>query len=220
MSDYSQNSKSTDLDALTTLDSGDLIIVGDLSDSGKAKKITKANTLTDFGSATQTLTNKTIDSDDNTVSIKEDSLSITDNTTGDVSSSAHGFAPKGDGSTTKFLSADGTYRTPSVIATSQAYTPSAAGTATLDLSLGNDHRITMPAGNITIALTGVVTSQKFMISITQDSVGSRTVTWFNTIRWAGGSVPSLTATANKRDVFVFIQTGVATYDGFVLPQNI
>lgn len=220
MADYSSNSKSTDLDALTTLDSGDLIIVGDLSDSGKAKKITKANLMADLADEAETLTNKVIAGASNTLTVREQDISTSDNTTNDVSTTKHGFAPKGDGTTTKFLSADGTYRTPSVIATSQAYTPSAAGTATLDLSLGNDHRITMPAGNITIALTGVVTSQKFIITITQDSVGSRTVTWFNTIRWAGGSVPSLTATANKRDVFAFIQTGSATYDGFVVGQNI
>src|SRR5258708_3603512 len=36
--------------------------------------------------------------------------------------------------------------------TAQTYSPSAAGTATLDLSLSNQHQITMPAGNITIAL--------------------------------------------------------------------
>jgi hypothetical protein len=69
----------------------------------------------------------------------------------------------------------------------QTYTPSAAGTATLDLSLANEHRITMPAGNITIALSNATNAQKFLVSITQDGTGSRTVTWFSTIRWVGGS---------------------------------
>lgn len=48
------------------------------------------------GTATsQTLTNKTISGSSNTLSnIAESSLSITDNTTGNVSTSAHGFAPK------------------------------------------------------------------------------------------------------------------------------
>lgn len=220
MADYSSNLKSTDLDALTTIESGDLIIVGDVSDSGKAKKITKTNFMADLADEAETLTNKTISGADNTLTVREADISTTDNTTNDVSSTKHGFAPKGDGSTTKFLAADGTYRTPSVIATSQAYTPSAGGTATLDLSLGNDHRITMPAGNITVALTGVVTSQKFMISLTQDSIGSRTVTWFTTIRWVNGTTPTLTTTANKRDVFIFIQTGSGTYDGIPVGQNI
>jgi len=104
--------------------------------------------------------------------------------------------------------------------TAQTYTPSAAGTATLDLSLGDQHYITMPAGNITIALSNDTNNQIFLVSILQDGTGSRTVTWFTTIRWAGGSPPTLTTTASKRDVFGFIRTGSGTYDGFVIGQNI
>lgn len=100
------------------------------------------------------------------------------------------------------------------------YTPSAAGTATLDCAADNRHSITMPAGNITIALSNVTVGQIFIVEITQDSVGSRTVTWFSTIRWAGGSAPTLTTTANKRDSFGFICTGSGTYDGFVIGFNI
>lgn len=102
----------------------------------------------------------------------------------------------------------------------QTYTPAGAGTATLDLSLANEHRITMPAGNITIALSNDTNAQKFIVSITQDSGGSRTVTWFTTIKWAGGSAPTLTTTANKRDTFGFIRSGSGTYDGFVVGQNV
>ena len=100
------------------------------------------------------------------------------------------------------------------------YTPAGAATATLDLALGNDFRITMPAGNITIALTGETVGQKFILGITQDGGGSRTVTWFTTIRWVDGSAPTLTTTASKRDVFGFIVTGSGTYDGFIVGQNI
>ena len=102
----------------------------------------------------------------------------------------------------------------------QSYTPSAAATATLDLGLGNDHRITMPAGNITIAVSNASVGQKFLVSITQDSVGSRTVTWFSTLKWAGGSAPTLTTTANKRDTLGFIVTGAGTYDAVVVGANI
>lgn len=104
--------------------------------------------------------------------------------------------------------------------TAQTYSPAGAATATLDLSLANMHFIQMPAGNITIALSNDTNNQSFIISITQDSGGSRTVTWFTTIRWAGGTPPTLTTTANKRDVFGFIRTGSGTYDGFVVGQNL
>lgn len=102
----------------------------------------------------------------------------------------------------------------------QTYTPSGGGTATLDLSLGNIHHITMPAGNITIALSNGTAGQCFIIRILQDSVGSRTVTWFTTIKWTGGSAPTLTTTASKADTVGFEITGSATYDGFLVGANI
>lgn len=101
-----------------------------------------------------------------------------------------------------------------------SYTPDAAGTATLDLTTGNIHKITMPAGNITIAVSNETVGQCFLVEITQDATGSRTVTWFSTIKWAGGSAPTLTTTASKRDTFGFRVTGTDTYDGFIVGQNV
>lgn len=102
----------------------------------------------------------------------------------------------------------------------QTYSPGAGGTATLDLSKGNIHHVTMPAGNVTIALTNASIGQCFMVRILQDATGSRTVTWFTTIKWAGGSAPTLTLVANKADTIGFEITGSNTYDGFVVAQNI
>lgn len=101
-----------------------------------------------------------------------------------------------------------------------SYTPAAGGTATLNLANGNIHSITMPDGNITIAASNGAVGQCFMIEITQDGVGSRTVTWFDTIKWADGTAPTLTTTASKKDVFGFRVTGATTYDGYVVGQNI
>ena len=107
-----------------------------------------------------------------------------------------------------------------VVGTAQQYTPSNNDTVTLDLSLSNQHYIVMPTGNVTIAIAQDSANQIFLISITQDSIGSRTVTWFSSIRWVNGSVPTLTTGANKRDTFGFIRTGSGNYDGFVIGQNI
>lgn len=101
-----------------------------------------------------------------------------------------------------------------------AYSPSAAGTATLTLNTSNIHTITMPAGNITIALSNEAVGQCFMINILQDGTGSRTVTWFTTIKWAGGSAPTLTTTASKIDTLGFIVTSAGNYQGYVVGQNI
>lgn len=107
--------------------------------------------------------------------------------------------------------------------TAQTYSPSSGGTATLDLSLSNKHRITMPtSGNITIALSNDTNAQAFKVDITWAGSGTPgTVTWFSTIRWAnGGTPPTLTASLSKRDSFIFERTGSGTYDGFILGQNI
>ena len=105
--------------------------------------------------------------------------------------------------------------------TIQTYSPTAAGTATLDLSKGNIHHITMPAGNITIALSNGTAGQCFIVRILQDGTGSRTVTWFTTIKWAGGSAPTLTTTASKADTMGFeVTTAGSAYDGYVVGQNI
>ena len=100
------------------------------------------------------------------------------------------------------------------------YTPAGAATATLDVSVGAIHAITMPAGNITIAISNEAAGKCFLVEITQDDPGSRTVTWFTTIKWAGGSAPTLTTTADKRDVFGFRVTAADQYDGFIVGQNI
>lgn len=102
-----------------------------------------------------------------------------------------------------------------------AYSPAGAGTATLTLNTSNIHAITMPAGNITIAVSNDVAGQIFSIEILQDSVGSRTVTWFSGIKWAGGSAPTLTTTANKIDIVTLrVVTAGSAYYGMVSGQNI
>jgi hypothetical protein len=75
------------------------------------------------------------------------------------------------------------------------YAPSGGSICSLDLSGGKRHSVQMPAGNITLALSNVKVGDIFMIEITQDSVGGRSVTWFSTIRWEGGNAPVPTLTA-------------------------
>lgn len=92
-------------------------------------------------------------------------------------------------------------------------------TVTFDLSASNKHQVTI-AGNRTFALSNPSVGQAFMIKVIQDGTGSRTVTWFSGISWAGGTAPTLTTTASKGDSFGFLCTGSGTYDGFIIGQNI
>jgi len=99
-----------------------------------------------------------------------------------------------------------------------------SGTITLNMASGNVQNFTFSGSSasdsITLALTSVTANQIFLVSVTQNSGGSGTVTWFSTIRWAGGSPPTLTTTGGQRDTFGFIATSTNTFDGFVVGLNI
>lgn len=95
-----------------------------------------------------------------------------------------------------------------------------SNTFTCDLSTSKIFKITLGATN-TIALTNAEVGKAFMIRISQDATGSRTVTWFGGITWGdGGTVPTLTTTSNKTDVFGFLCVASNQYDGYIISQNL
>lgn len=88
-----------------------------------------------------------------------------------------------------------------------------AATIVFDLRVSVEKRVTL-GGNRTLEVVADANqgNQVFAIKLTQDATGSRTVTWFNTIKWPGGSPPTLTTTPNHSDWFCFIRTGTNVYD--------
>ena len=101
------------------------------------------------------------------------------------------------------------------------YTETDGATVTFDQRNSHKQRVVL-GGNRTLALSNVpsVNGYVFTLKLVQDATGSRTVTWFSGISWAGGSAPTLTTTANKADRFTFFRTGSSTYEGHVVGQNI
>jgi len=95
-----------------------------------------------------------------------------------------------------------------------------SATVTFDLDESRLWEVTL-GGNRTLALANeaAADTQPFMIALEQDATGSRTVTWFAGIEWSGGTVPTLTTTASKTDVFVFVRRGSADFMGFELGLN-
>lgn len=91
-------------------------------------------------------------------------------------------------------------------------------TITFDMSAGNTHKVTL-GGARALAVTNVSSGQCFILHLKQDGTGSRTVTWFSGIIWAGGSAPTLTTTAGKIDSFGFQYDGT-NYYGYIIGQNI
>ena len=107
-----------------------------------------------------------------------------------------------------------------VQSTAQVVTTDTDGaTVTFDLSASNVHQVTL-GGNRTLAISNGTVGQYFAIELIQDATGSRTVTWFSTIKWVGNTAPTLTTTASKKDTFMFRVTGTGTYDGYIVGMNI
>lgn len=100
-----------------------------------------------------------------------------------------------------------------------AYTPAGAGTTTLDLSLGSIFTVTMPATTQTLAISNATVGQAFIVDIV-NVTGQGVLTWFTTIKWAGGSAPTLTGTNTKVDSFGFRVTSAGNYYGYIIGMNL
>jgi Concanavalin A-like lectin/glucanases superfamily len=93
---------------------------------------------------------------------------------------------------------------------------------TIDLESGNVFEITL-TGNCTFTFSNPPATGKagaFTLILKQDGTGSRTATWPAAVKWAGGTAPTLTTTANKVDILTFITRNAGTdWYGFVGGKN-
>lgn len=94
-----------------------------------------------------------------------------------------------------------------------------ASTVTFDLETGQLQSVSL-GGNRTLALDNEQVGQAFIIRLIQGSGGSKTVTWWTTIKWPGGTAPTLSTTESDVDVFGFIVTASGTYDGYIVGQSL
>lgn len=92
-------------------------------------------------------------------------------------------------------------------------------TITFDKNTWDFHRVVL-GGNRTLALSNMAAGDKIVLDLVQDGTGTRTVTWFTTIKWVGGTVPTLTTTINKIDTLGFICTSAGNYQGYIIWQNL
>jgi hypothetical protein len=100
-----------------------------------------------------------------------------------------------------------------------AYTPAGAGTTTLDLSLGNTFRVTMPATTQTLAISNATVGQYFVVEIV-NVTDQGALTWFSSIKWAEGVAMALTDVNTKIDVAGFRVVSAGNYLGFIAGQNL
>lgn len=91
-------------------------------------------------------------------------------------------------------------------------------TGTFDLTYHKTFELVLTSPTTSLSLTNATVGKTFTLRLIQDSVGSRTVNWWNTIKWS--QVPTLSTGANRIDWFGFVCTGVNTFDGFTIDQNL
>jgi hypothetical protein len=72
-------------------------------------------------------------------------------------------------------------------------------TETIDCGVSNKISMTLDE-NLTITLTAPTGPTNLTFRLTQDGAGTNTVTWPATVFWAGGSAPTITATASAVDI--------------------
>lgn len=79
----------------------------------------------------------------------------------------------------------------------------AQGTYTADLAASNHFSIAL-SSNATLGFpSNVVAGQSGVIAITQDSSGSRTLSFHSAWKFPSGTAPTLTTTASKTDLLVY-----------------
>ena len=113
------------------------------------------------------------------------------------------------------------------MAVAETYTaPSVSSNViTVDLLKGTVFNVSLTANVTSFTISNPTASRvnSFTLFLTQDGTGGRTVTWTftsRTLKWAGGTAPTVTSTANKGDVYSFISNdGGSTWYGFVGGQS-
>jgi hypothetical protein len=83
-------------------------------------------------------------------------------------------------------------------------------TQTLALTNGTVQTVTM-TGNCTFTMPTNVAGKSFILIATQDATGSRTAV-FTSVKWAGGTAPTLTTTATTGvDILTFVANGTSWF---------
>ena len=180
-------------------------------DSNFASTITLGNTAIQLGNTVTTLNNMTM------ANVTISSVASTfpnaylTNTAATIGNTAVTL-----GSTTTSLGNVTLVNTTVTNYTETPYTANSSTAITLALTNGTVQIITL-TGNATITMPTATSGKSFIMYLKQDATGSRTVTW-STVKWAGGTAPTITSTASRQDIYSFFADGTNWY-GVTVGQN-
>lgn len=184
------NKKISELDPVTSLENTDLVpVVTDLATTPKTNKIKWENIKNLL---------KASASDINTGT--EDNKYITPKAIADSS-----YIKEVVEDTTPELGGELDCGAHSIGFTQQAATGD--GTTTIDWKLGNKFKFTFGAQAETFTFTAPSNPCNLVLMMVQDGTGSRTATFPTTVKWAGGTAPTLTTAGNGVDIISFYYDG-------------
>jgi hypothetical protein len=86
---------------------------------------------------------------------------------------------------------------------------------TVDLANGTVQNLTL-TGTATITMPTAAAGKSFIVYL-KTGAGSYSVTW-TTVKWPGGTAPTITATASRMDIYSFFSDGTNWY-GTTVGQN-
>lgn len=88
------------------------------------------------------------------------------------------------------------------------------GTVAISYAAGNIADITLTASTIFTFSNHVVGT--YILKLTQGGTGSYTVTWPASVKWSGGTAPTLTTTVGKTDIVTLFHDGTNFYGTYSL----
>jgi hypothetical protein len=204
----------TNRSELTTIDGAADFVLGYDTSATDLRKI-KPDNLIGTGSVS---TAKIADSAVTTAKINDSSVTtskIADDaiTSGKIAAGAVGTSDIADAAVT---SAKADSSSVAILGTAQEYTrthnfncTTLADGATInwDLSQNQVAKVTLGGNRTFAAPTNLVEGATYILVLIQDGTGSRTIAWNAAYKFAGGTAPTLTTTANRADVITFVCIG-------------
>ena len=130
----------------------------------------------------------------------------------------------------RYILAYGGYVQESVPASDTPTTEDA--TITLDLSAGNYHNVVLGDNVTKFEFLNAKRGQRFLLRITQHAASAKTISWTNvdytsggaaaTVRWPGGTAPTMSTSTSHTDVYDFLCTNSAgsAFDAFIVGQDL
>lgn len=105
---------------------------------------------------------------------------------------------------------DGTHKK-TLVQGGGAYSLTDGATIAIDWNNGNTQYVILQGTGRAVTFANPAEGQVYRIVVIQDGTGSRTITTWPTIKWAGGSAPTLTTTLNKADVVTLLYANGGYY---------